>query len=65
LKIDGIKGKKLQALMPAREPAGPLRPSSPPVLSRAVRLAHSVRKQMVFAYPDEDVRYLEIKRLKP
>jgi tRNA-intron endonuclease len=37
----------------------------PPVLSRAVRLAHSVRKQMVFAYPDKDVRYLEIKRLKP
>ena len=37
----------------------------PPVLSRAVRLAHSVRKQMVFAYPDEGVRYLEIKRLKP
>ena len=23
----------------------------PPVLSRAVRLAHSVRKQMIFAYP--------------
>lgn len=37
----------------------------PPVLSRAVRLAHSVRKQMLFAYPDEDVRYLEIRRLKP
>jgi len=37
----------------------------PPVLSRAVRLAHSVRKQMVFAHPDIDVRYLEIKRLKP
>ncbi|VVB73085.1 tRNA-splicing endonuclease [uncultured archaeon] len=37
----------------------------PPVLSRAVRLAHSVRKLMVFAYPDEKVRYLEIKRLKP
>ncbi len=37
----------------------------PPVLSRAVRLAHSVRKQMVFAYPGKDVRYLEIKRLKP
>ena len=37
----------------------------PPVLSRAVRLAHSVRKQMVFAYPDEDVKYLEIRRLKP
>jgi len=37
----------------------------PPVLSRAVRLAHSVRKQMVFAYPDGDVHYLEIKRLKP
>lgn len=37
----------------------------PPVLSRAVRLAHSVRKQMLFAYPDEGVRYLEIKRLKP
>ncbi len=37
----------------------------PPVLSRAVRLAHSVRKQMVFAYPDDGVKYLEIKRLKP
>ena len=37
----------------------------PPVLSRAVRLAHSVRKLMVFAYPDEGIRYLEIKRLKP
>jgi tRNA-intron endonuclease, archaea type len=37
----------------------------PPVLSRAVRLAHSVRKQMLFAYPDGDVRYLEIRRLKP
>jgi tRNA-intron endonuclease len=37
----------------------------PPVLSRAVRLAHSVRKHMVFAYPDSDVRYLEIGRLKP
>jgi tRNA-intron endonuclease len=37
----------------------------PPVLSRAVRLAHSVRKQMIFAYPDGEVRYLEIKRLKP
>ncbi len=37
----------------------------PPVLSRAVRLAHSVRKQMVFAYPDAEVRYLEIRRLKP
>jgi tRNA-intron endonuclease len=37
----------------------------PPVLSRAVRLAHSVRKQMVFAYPDKEVRYLEIRRLKP
>ncbi len=37
----------------------------PPVLSRAVRLAHSVRKQMVFAYPDDGISYLEIKRLKP
>ena len=37
----------------------------PPVLSRAVRLAHSVRKQMVFAYPDGGISYLEIKRLKP
>ncbi len=37
-----------------------------PVVSRAVRLAHSVRKQMVFAYADEgEVKYLEIKRLKP
>jgi tRNA-intron endonuclease len=37
----------------------------PPMLSRAVRLAHSVRKQMVFAYPEDGVKYLEIKRLKP
>ena len=37
----------------------------PPVLSRAVRLAHSVRKLMIFAYADDEVRYLEIKRLKP
>jgi tRNA-intron endonuclease, archaea type len=37
----------------------------PPVLSRAVRLAHSVRKQMIFAYVSDEVRYLEIKRLKP
>jgi len=37
----------------------------PPVLSRAVRLAHSVRKQMIFAYPGDGVRYLEIGRLKP
>ena len=37
----------------------------PPVLSRAVRLAHSVRKQMIFAYAGDEVRYLEIKRLKP
>jgi len=45
----------------------------PPVLSRAVRLAHSVRKQMIFAYSSEtgtglsgdSVKYLEIKRLKP
>jgi len=37
-----------------------------PVVSRAVRLAHSVRKQMIFAYGMEgDVRYLEIRRLKP
>lgn len=37
----------------------------PPVLSRAVRLAHSVRKLMVFAYISDEVRYLEIRRLKP
>ena len=37
----------------------------PSVLSRAVRLAHSVRKKMVFAYPDKTVKYLEIKRLRP
>lgn len=37
----------------------------PPVLSRAVRLAHSVRKQMIFAYPDDGVRYLEVRRLRP
>ncbi|MCJ7443154.1 MAG: tRNA-intron lyase [Methanotrichaceae archaeon] len=37
----------------------------PPVLSRAVRLAHSVKKQMIFAYSDGEVKYLEIKRLRP
>jgi tRNA-intron endonuclease len=37
-----------------------------PVVSRAVRLAHSVRKQMVFARQEGDeVKYLEIRRLKP
>ncbi|HRW82842.1 MAG TPA: tRNA-intron lyase [Methanothrix sp.] len=37
-----------------------------PVVSRAVRLAHSVRKQMVFARQEDGaVKYLEIKRLKP
>jgi len=37
-----------------------------PVVSRAVRLAHSVRKLMIFAYEDDgEVRYLEIRRLKP
>lgn len=37
-----------------------------PVLSRAVRLAHSVRKEMVFAYPEGNgVKYLEIRRLRP
>jgi tRNA-intron endonuclease len=38
---------------------------SPPALSRAVRLANSVRKEMVFAYPEKAVSYLEISRLKP
>jgi tRNA-intron endonuclease len=37
----------------------------PPALSRAVRLANSVRKEMVFAYPEKAVSYLEISRLKP
>jgi tRNA-intron endonuclease len=37
----------------------------PPALSRAVRLANSVRKEMVFAYPAKVVSYLEISRLKP
>lgn len=37
----------------------------PPALSRAVRLANSVRKEMVFAYPGKVVSYLEISRLKP
>lgn len=36
-----------------------------PVLSRAVRLAHSVRKMMVFAYSDDGVEYVEVRRLKP
>ncbi len=36
-----------------------------PVLSRAVRLAHSVRKMMIFAYADGAVNYVEIRRLKP
>ncbi len=34
-------------------------------LSRAVRLAHSVRKQMLFAYPDGEIKYLEIRRIRP
>ena len=34
-------------------------------MSRAVRLAHSVRKQMVFAHLNQGVGYLEIRRLKP
>jgi tRNA-intron endonuclease len=34
-------------------------------LSRSVRLAHSVRKQMLFAYPDGEVKYLEIRRIRP
>jgi tRNA-intron endonuclease len=34
-------------------------------VSRAVRLAHSVRKQMLFAYLDGTVKYLEIRRLRP
>ena len=37
----------------------------PPALSRAVRLAHSVKKQMIFAYADDEVKYIEIKRLRP
>jgi len=36
-----------------------------PVLSRAIRLAHSVRKKMIFAYQDKTVQYLEIERLRP
>jgi len=37
-----------------------------PGISRAVRLAHSVRKNMVFGYKDNgDVKYLEIRRIKP
>ncbi|MHC1631094.1 MAG: tRNA-intron lyase [Methanotrichaceae archaeon] len=36
-----------------------------PGISRAVRLAHSVRKEMVFAYKNKSVKYLEIRRLKP
>ena len=37
-----------------------------PVLSRAVRLAHSVRKEMIFAHPEGNgIKYLEIKRLRP
>jgi tRNA-intron endonuclease len=36
-----------------------------PQLSRAIRLAHSVRKQMVFAWQrGEDIMYLEIGRIK-
>jgi tRNA-intron endonuclease len=34
-------------------------------LSRSVRLAHSVRKQMLFAYPDGEIKYLEIRRIRP
>ncbi|MHC1602761.1 MAG: tRNA-intron lyase [Methermicoccaceae archaeon] len=38
---------------------------SPPELSRAVRLAHSVHKRMVFACTDDDIRYIEIGRFRP
>jgi tRNA-intron endonuclease len=38
----------------------------PPALSRAVRLANSVKKQMIFGYSDGcEVKYIEIKRLRP
>jgi len=38
---------------------------SPPELSRAVRLAHSVHKRMVFACTDDGIRYIEIGRFRP
>ena len=34
-------------------------------ISRAVRLAHSVRKQMIFALIDKGLRYLQIQRISP
>lgn len=37
----------------------------PPELSRAVRLAQSVRKSMVFASLDEHIQYLGIQRVRP
>jgi tRNA-intron endonuclease len=38
---------------------------TPPEISRAVRLAHGVRKSMIFAYEDEKIRYIEIRRIRP
>lgn len=35
-----------------------------PVLSRAVRLANSVRKKMIYAVYDDDYRYIDISRIK-
>lgn len=37
----------------------------PPEFSRAVRLAQSVRKEMVFASLEENIRYLHAERIRP
>ena len=34
-------------------------------ISRAVRLAHSVKKEMVFAMVGEDIKYIRLKRITP
>jgi tRNA-intron endonuclease len=35
-----------------------------PDLSRSVRLANSVRKEMVFAYEEEGIQYFSLGRIK-
>lgn len=34
-------------------------------ISRAVRLAHSVKKEMIFSMVDEEVKYIRLKRITP
>jgi tRNA-intron endonuclease len=43
----------------------PNEPTTWPELARAVRLAHSVRKELLFAVVGKDVEYLRLSRLRP